>query len=124
MSDTATLVKYGVIGVAIYLAYKTIKDVASVGNPLQSVGTSVGGTLFDFLNPGAAGSPETLIATLPTGANAAIPVGNVNIDGTVMYNGTNYQMLVNPNITSGINKTLVPVDPNMPTTQDFINLTN
>ena len=108
-SDTATLIKYGVIGVGIYLIYKAVNGVANVGNPLAPVGTSVGGALFNFLNPNAAGSAATLTATLPNGSQAGIPAETVNADGTVTYNGTQYQMLVNPNITTGVNKTLIPL---------------
>jgi hypothetical protein len=113
-SDTATIIKWGVIGAGGYLLYQFLSGLAKnplpISNPLAPLGNAIGGDLFDLFNPGAAGASATYIATLPNGTNAAINNTAVNADGTTVYNGTTYQMMVNPNITSGVNKTLVPVD--------------
>ncbi len=112
-TDTDNIIIIGGLAVVAYLAYQAFSGgsavVNAIGTTTTAAGNSIGGWLYQLFNPGVPGTNVYYTATLPDGTNTAVPSNLVNADGTVNLNGTLYQMYVDPTITSGVNKTLVPL---------------
>lgn len=114
---TGDVIKLALIGGGIYVVYRVYQGIASgvssavgtVGAATTAAGDTIGGALYNFFNPNPAGNMVDYMATLPNGRNTAVPANTVEANGQTTINGVTYQMLVNPAITSGVNKTLVPV---------------
>ena len=113
VKDTENVLILVGVGIAAYLAYQAYQAVKSgvnaVGNAATTAGNAVGGSLFDFLNPTAAGSASTYSAALPNGQVIGVNSANVDANGVATVNGQQYQMYVDNSVTSGVNKTLVPL---------------
>ena len=112
-SDIDNVVIIGGLAIAAYIIYQLVNAgsaaVSAVGTATNAAGTSIGSSLFNFFNPNAAGSAVTYTASLPDGTIVGVNSNNVASDGTTTIGGQTYQMYVDPTITSGINKTLVPI---------------
>lgn len=113
VKDTENVLILVGVGIAAYLAYKIYNaasaGVAAVGAATTAAGNAVGGSLFDLFNPNAAGESTFYTATLPNGSNTAVPASAVDSNGVATIGGTQYQMYVDPSISSGVNKSLVPL---------------
>jgi hypothetical protein len=115
ISDSEDMGLLLLIAVGAYLLYEGYKNVVAplgtaVSNATTAAGNSVGGTVFSLLNPNAAGESTYYTATVQgTTQNISIPASSVGANGQFTQNGQTYQLYVNNSITSGINKTAVPV---------------
>jgi hypothetical protein len=103
----------GLLGVGAYVLYKVIQGGSAVvnaaGNATAAAGNAVGGAVFDALNPNAAGESTYYTVTMPAGGTQAVPASAVNNAGQFTSSGTTYQIYVDPTVTSGVNKTAVPL---------------
>ena len=81
----------GIVGTAA-----NIMNQAS-GGALAATGTSIGGTLFQWINP-APGGPMIYYTTLfPDGTSNAVPSTSVDSNGNFTYNGAAYLMQLDAN---------------------------
>lgn len=66
---------------------------SAVGNALTSTGESIGGALFDWIHPKAAGESLYFTTQFLDGSKHAIPSLSVDIFGRFTYNGVRYLMM-------------------------------
>lgn len=113
VKDTENVLVLVGVGIAAYIAYQAYLAVKAgvnvVGNATTAAGNAIGGSLFDFFNPNAAGSAATYSASLPDGSVVGVNSNSVDANGVTTIGGTQYQMYVDPSISSGVNKSLVPL---------------
>ena len=62
------------------------------GGSLASAGESIGGALFDWWHPNAAGAGVTYIVQFPDGSKHAVNDTSVDGNGVFQYQGVNYKL--------------------------------
>lgn len=110
IADSKTLLTYGLIAGGGYLLYKTWGLFSTAPNPLEPVGNAISSFVDSILNPNAAGSAVTYTVQMPDGTYAAVNSNSVNALGQTTIGGATYQINTDSSITSGVNKTAVPID--------------
>lgn len=110
IADSKTLLTYGLIAGGGYLLYKTWGLFSTAPNPLAPVGNAISSFVDSILNPNAAGSAVTYTVQMPDGTYAAVNSNSVNALGQTTIGGATYQINTDSSITSGVNKTAVPID--------------
>lgn len=95
-SDTEGLVTIAMLGIGGYLLYQLIQGIGKVGGAAgaaaTAAGNAAGGALYQALNPNAAGSAATLIATMPDGTKTAFAAESVSPSGQVTIGNQTYQV--------------------------------
>lgn len=111
ISDAKTVTTVALVGFGAYLVYKFWNNVLpNIPNPLAPVGDAIGSAISSLLNPNAAGSPTTYTVLMPDGTYAGVNSNSVNALGQTTIGGATYQINVDSSVTSGVNKTAVPID--------------
>lgn len=67
---------------------------AASGGALQNVGESIGGAIFDTLNPSDVSSDLYYRVNFPGGAVHAVHASEIDASGYFTYSGTRYQLQI------------------------------
>lgn len=94
----------GLIGIVGYILYKKFSGaVSQTANAILAapgqIGTSIGGTLYEWINPYPPGYDTYYTVTFSDGSRHAIHSTDVANDGTFTYQGQNYTLKTDANGT-------------------------
>lgn len=83
---TEKVLLYVGIAIVAYIFYQKLKSTATaIVNAPAAIGVAASNTLYDFLNPNAAGAATTHIVVFPDGSSHAVDPSTVASDGSFTW---------------------------------------
>lgn len=83
-------VMLGALGLGAYLLYRLLGVAEAVPKFLTSTGETIGGALFDWINPNAGASDTYYNVAFPDATRHSVPSSTVNALGAFSYKGVSY----------------------------------
>lgn len=81
------------LGGVAFAAWFLYRKFTAIPQALTDAGEAVGGTLFDWLNPGAGGAAVTYIVNWAGGVKHAVNSNQVDSNGLFTYNGVQFKLM-------------------------------
>ncbi len=101
VGDIKFFLTVGLVGVAGYFIYQAIKGLPKLGSSIVAapaeIGNSIGGSLYEWINPYPAGTDTFYTPTFPDGSRHAVHSTDVGSTGAFVYNNQNYILRTNAN---------------------------
>jgi hypothetical protein len=97
-------------GVAIYLIARTFTAAGKVvSEAYDNSRDAIASGLYALFGPAQDTSTDFYYTVRFADGNHAVPKDSVNADGVFSRNGTNYRLLIDTRIKTGVNKTAFPL---------------
>lgn len=84
------------LGGAALAAWYLYRKVTAIPQALTATGEAIGGTLYDWINPDAGGSPVTYIVNFSNG-KFAVNSNTVSPDGLFTFRGVQFRIMNDAN---------------------------